>query len=315
MEKGKSVTGGRLLAFIIGVLISAIQAGTSVLYAALGEVISERAGVINLGVEGGMLMGAVTGFLVTQETGNAWLGVLAALLIGGIFNLVFAYLVVTRNANQLASGLTLGFFGIGLSAFIGRPYVGQLIDGLPKMPIPVLADLPVVGGILFRHDLLTYAVVPIALLIGWALMSTRWGLSLRAVGESKTVAYAAGLRPNWLQYQAIVLGGMLAGLGGAHLSLAFTGVWQEQMTAGRGFIAVALVIFAQWQPLRAVWGALLFGGALAFQLQLQARGAPISPFFLDMLPYLLTLGVLLIVGRNGRNAMPEGLKSVFEGMR
>lgn len=303
-----------MFAFIIGVLISAIQAGTSVLYAALGEVISERAGVINLGVEGGMLMGAATGFLVTYESGNAWLGVLSALLIGGAFNLIFAYLVVSRNANQLASGLTLGFLGIGLSAFIGRPYVGQLIDGLPKAPIPILSDIPGIGPVLFRHDLLTYAVVPIALLIAWVLMHTRWGLSLRAVGESKTVAFAAGLRPNWLQYQAIVLAGMLSGLGGAHLALAFTGVWQEQMTAGRGFIAVALVIFAQWQPIRAIWGALLFGGALAFQLQLQARGAPISPFFLDMLPYLLTLGVLLIVGRRGRNAMPEGLKGVFEGM-
>ncbi len=302
-----------MFAFIIGVLTGAIQAGTSVLYAALGEVISERAGVINLGVEGGMLMGAVTGFLVTQETGNPWLGMLAAGLIGGVFNLIFAYLVVTRGANQLASGLALGFFGIGLSAFVGRPYVGQLIDGLPKLPIFGLADLPGVGRVLFDHDLLTYAVVPIALLTAWVLRRTRWGLSLRAVGESKIVAYAAGLRPDWLQYQAIVLAGMLAGLGGAHLSLAFTGVWQEQMTAGRGFIAVALVIFAQWNPIRAVWGALLFGGALAFQLQLQARGAPISPFFLDMLPYLLTLVVLLTVGRSRHNAMPEGLKGVFEG--
>lgn len=285
------------------------------LYAALGEVISERAGVINLGVEGGMLMGAAMGFMVTQQSGNPWLGVLAAMIVGGLFNLVFAYLVITRNANQLASGLALGFFGIGLSAFIGRPYVGQLIDGLPKAPIPFLADLPGIGRILFNHDLLTYAVVPIALVIAWVLLRTRWGLSLRAVGENKVVAFAAGLRPDWLQYQAIFLAGMLAGLGGAHLSLAFTGVWQEQMTAGRGFIAVALVIFAQWKPIRAIWGALLFGGALAFQLQLQARGAPISPFFLDMLPYLLTLGVLLLVGRTGRSAMPEGLKTVFEGMR
>ena len=304
-----------MFAFIIGMLTGAIQAGTSVLYAALGEVISERAGVINLGVEGGMLMGASTGFLVTQRTGNAWLGVLAAMLAGGVFNLLLAYLVVTRQANQLASGLALGFFGIGLSAFIGRPYVGQMIDGLPAVPVPGLADLPGIGRILFHHDLLTYAVVPVALLISWTLARTRWGLGLRAMGESKVVAYAAGLRPAQLQYQAIVLAGMLSGLGGAHLSLAFTGVWQEQMTAGRGFIAVALVIFAGWDPMRAVWGALLFGGALAFQLQLQVRDTPISPFFLDMLPYLLTLGVLLLLRKQRIHAMPAGLQTVFEGMK
>lgn len=304
-----------MIGFIVGVLTGAIQAGTSVLYAALGEVMAERAGIINLGVEGSMLIGASMGFLVTHQTGQPLFGVLAALLAGGLFNLVLAYLVVTRGANQLASGLALGFFGIGLSALIGKPYVGQLIQGLDDLPVPVLADLPVVGRILFRHDVLTYAVLPLALLLTWVLMHTRWGLSLRTVGESKTVAYAAGLRPNWLQYQAILLGGALAGLGGAHLSLAYTGVWTEQMTAGRGFIAVALVIFAAWRPLRAVVGALLFGGALAFQLQLQARGAPISPFLLDMLPYLLTLGVLLFLRKNPNYTMPAGLKTVFEQSR
>ena len=198
---------------------------------------------------------------------------------------------------------------------IGRPYVGQLIDGIKTMPIPVLSELPFLGPVLFQHDILIYAVIPMAFFLQWVLFRTRWGLAIRTVGEDKTVAYAAGLRTKWLQYQALFVGGLLAGLGGAHLSLAFTGVWGEQMTAGRGFIAVALVIFAAWSPLRAVLGALLFGGALAFQLQLQARGAPVSPFFLDMLPYLLTLGVLLFLRGNRRYAMPAGLKSVFEGMR
>lgn len=304
-----------MLSFIIGVLTGAIGAGTSVLYAALGEVISERAGVINLGVEGTMLIGASVGFVVTHQTENALIGVLAAMIAGGLFNLIFAYLVITRGANQLASGLTLGFLGIGLSALIGKPYVGQMIQGLSKWPVPMLADLPVLGRVLFRHDVLIYAVVPVALLLAWLLTRTRWGLSLRTVGEDKTVAYAAGLQPTLLQYQAVVIGGMLAGLGGAHLSLGYTGVWTEQMTAGRGFIAVALVIFAAWSPLRAVWGALLFGGALAFQLQLQARGAPISPFLLDMLPYLLTLGVLLGLRKRPGYTMPAGLSTVFEGMR
>ena len=301
-----------IMAFVVGVLTGAIQAGTSVLYAALGEVVSERAGVINLGVEGTMLMGAVIGFLVTAETGNAIIGVLAAALAGSIFNLVLGYLVITRGANQLASGLALGFFGIGLSALIGKPYVGRLIQGLDEIPLPFLSEIPIAGPVLFQHDLLIYLALPMAILLWWILFYTRWGLSLRAVGESKVVAYSAGKRPSWLQYQAILVAGALAGLGGAHLSLAFTGVWSESMTTGRGFIAVALVIFAAWNPLRAVAGALLFGGALALQLQLQARGAPISPFLLDMLPSLLTLAVLLFVRGSRRHSMPEGLKTVFE---
>lgn len=301
-----------VVSFIIGVLSSAIQASTSVLYAALGEVVVERAGLINLGVEGTMLMGAASGFAVTYVTGNVFLGLLAAALVGGLFNLILGLLVVTRGANQLASGLALGFFGVGLSSLLGKPYVGRLIQGLDEIHLPLLADIPILGPVLFQHDLLIYLVLPLAIFLWWLLFQTRWGLALRAVGEDKTVAYAAGKRPAWLQYQALLVGGMLAGLGGAHLSLAFTGVWSESMTAGRGFIAVALVIFAAWNPLRAVIGALLFGGALAFQLQLQARGAPISPFFLDMLPYLLTLGVLLFVRGNRTYSMPEGLKSVFE---
>ena len=303
------------ISFIEGVLTGSIQSSTSVLYAALGEVIIERAGIVNLGVEGSMLIGAVTGFMITKETGSPLLGIVAAALMAGLFNLILAYLVVSRKANQLASGLALMFCGLGLSALIGKPYVGQLITSLKPMPIPFLADLPLLGRIFFQHDLLIYAMLPLAGLVWWVLFYTRWGLSLRAVGESVTVAYAAGLRPAVLQYQAVFVGGILAGLGGAHLSLAFAQTWSEGMTSGRGFIAVALVIFAAWHPLRAVLGALLFGGALAFQLQLQARGAAISPFLLDMLPYLLTLGVLLFLRKGRKSAMPEGLKAVFEGTR
>ncbi|MCB0176923.1 MAG: ABC transporter permease [Anaerolineae bacterium] len=298
--------------FIQGVLTGSIQSSTSVLYAALGEVIVERAGVINLGVEGSMLMGAVSGFMVAKETGSAGFGVVVGALVAGLFNLILAYLVVTRKANQLASGLALMFCGLGLSALIGKPYVGQMINGLDPLPVPVLSQIPFIGPVLFNYDFLIYLMVPLALLVWWVLFKTRWGLSLRAVGEDPTVAFAAGLRPKLIQYQAIFIGGLFAGLGGAHLSLAYAQTWSEGMTSGRGFIAVALVIFASWNPLKAVGGALLFGGALAFQLQLQARGADISPFLLDMIPYLLTLGVLLFM-RNRKNAMPEGLKAVFEG--
>lgn len=301
-----------IVSFLVGLLTGAIQASTSVLYAALGEVVVERSGIINLGVEGTMLIGAVTGFGVTFVTGNPILGLLVAALAGGLFNLILGFLVITRQANQLASGLALGFFGIGLSALLGKPYVGRMIQGLEEIHIPILSGIPMIGPILFENDILIYLVVPIAALLWWVLFHTRWGLSVRAVGEDRSVAYAAGRRPDWIQYQAVFVGGVLAALGGAHLSLAYTGVWSESMTAGRGFIAVALVIFAAWNPLRAVLGALLFGGALAFQLQLQARGAPISPFVLDMLPYLLTLGVLLFLRGSRAYAMPEGLKSVFE---
>lgn len=163
------------MSFVIGVLVGALQAGTSVLYAALGEVVSERAGVINLGIEGAMLMGAAVGFAVTFQTGNAFLGLAGAALAGALLNLVLAYLVVTRGANQLATGLALGFLGAGLSAVIGRPYVGQLIEGIKSVPIPFLADLPFVGPVLFKHDILIYAVIPLAFFLQWLLFSTRWG--------------------------------------------------------------------------------------------------------------------------------------------
>lgn len=282
------------------------------MYAGLGEVISERAGVVNLGVEGAMLIGASVSALIAFQTGSPWLGLLAGALAAGFFNLGLAVLAVTRRANQLASGLTMGFLGIGLSALIGKSVVGQMINGFESWKVPALSEIPVLGPVLFDHDILAYLVVPIAVLIWWALFRTRWGLHLRAVGENLTVAYAAGLKPSWLQYQAVFLGGLLAGMGGVQLSLSYAGVWNEGITAGRGFIAVALVIFAGWNPLRVVLGALIFGGALAFQLQLQARGAPISPFFLDMIPYLLTLGALLFMRKGRRFAMPEGLKSVLE---
>ncbi len=294
-------------------LTGSIHSGTPLLYATLAEVISERAGIINLGLEGVMLMGAVTGFVTTVHTGNAAIGVLAAALAGGIFNLLFGYLVISRRANQLASGLALMFCGVGLSALIGAPFIGSQIKGLNEVRVPVFSDLPLVGPILFHYDILVYLVGPIAILLWWVLFSTRFGLNLRAVGENPTAAYAAGKNPHHLQYEALFIAGILGGLAGAHLSLALAKTWAEWMTAGRGFIAVALVIFSKWHPLRAIAGALLFGGAIAFQLQMQARGVPISPFLLDMLPYLLSLGVLAVWGGARRHSAPGSLGRVFQG--
>jgi len=299
--------------FLVTILTGAVRSGVSVLYATLGEIIAERAGVVNLGVEGCMLMGACVGFVTEVITANTLLAILMAAVAGGLLALVHAFLSLSRGANQLASGLATMFFGLGLSGLLGAPYVKNNITGLNPVSIPLLGNLPMLGPILFQHDLLTYFAILLAPTIWALLMFTRWGLALRAVGERPTVAFAAGLSPLRLQYSAVILGGVLAGLGGAQLSLAYTHTWVEGMTGGRGFIAVALVIFSMWDPLKALVGAGLFGGAVAFQFQLQAMGVPISPFILDMFPYVVTLLVLLVWGQTGKRAMPEGLKSVLAG--
>ena len=285
--------------------------GISVLYAVYGELITERAGRINLGMEGCMLMGACFGFLATAESGSATIGILAGMAAGAFASAIHAGLVIYRDTNQLATGLALTLFAGGVTAYVGRDYVDDIIHGLSPIAIPGLADIPVLGEALFRQDILAYLAYAIGPVLWFVLKYTRWGLSLRAVGESTAVAFAAGRNPAVLQLAAIVLGGALAGLGGAQLSVGLTHTWSEGMTAGRGFIAVALVIFGLWSPLRGMVGALLFGGAVGLQLQLQALGAPVSPFLLDMLPYVLTLGVLAIWTGAADRAMPEGLKGIL----
>jgi len=299
--------------FVRSLLSGAVVSGTPLLYATLAEVIGQRAGVVNLGLEGVMLVGAVTGFVTMVHTGSAAAGVLAAALAGAALNALFAWLVIDRRANQLATGLALMFAGVGLSALLGARYVGRPITGLPELPLPGLASIPVLGPALFTHDLLVYAAVPIAIAAHWALFSTRWGLAVRAVGENPVAAFAAGRNPRVLQYQALLLAGALGGIAGAYLSIGVAKTWAEWMTAGRGFIAVALVIFARWRPLRAVAGAALFGGAIALQLLLQTRGVPVSSFLLDMLPYVLSLAVLAAWGGSGRRAAPASLGRVFQG--
>ena len=296
---------------ISGTLTGAVGPGISVLYAVYGELITERAGRINLGMEGCLLMGACFGFLATAETGSATVGVLAGMAAGGLLASIHAFLVTYRDTNQLATGLALTLFAGGITAYIGRDYVDDIIYGLDPIAIPGLADISVLGDALFRQDILAYLAYALGPLLWFILQYTRWGLSLRAVGENPAVAFAAGRNPAVLQMTAIVLGGALAGLGGAQLSIGLTHTWSEGMTAGRGFIAVALVIFGLWSPLRGMVGALLFGGAVGLQLQLQALGAPVSPFLLDMLPYVLTLAVLAIWTGAADRAMPQGLKSIL----
>jgi simple sugar transport system permease protein len=228
-------------------------------------------------------------------------------------NLILAYLVVTRRANQLASGLALMFLGVGLSALIGKSFVGAKITGLPRFLLPGLSNLPTVFSSLFRFDILIILCIPVAFLVWWVLFRTRWGLSLRAVGENADTAFASGRNPFRIRYQALFVGGLLAGMGAAHLSIAYTMNWGEYMTGGRGFIAIALVIFSKWHPLRAIVGALLFSAAVAFQLLLQSSGVQVSPFLLDMIPYFVTLIVLMIWGGTRRQSAPASLGRVYQG--
>jgi ABC-type uncharacterized transport system permease subunit len=299
---------------LLGVLSSAIFSGTSLLYSTLGEIISQRAGIVNLGLEGVLLISASSGIAMTSITGNPYLGVLTAMLAGGLTNMIMGYLVITRRSNQLASGLALMFFGFGASALIGRPYVGAKINGLPRLMLPGLDELPLRFTSLFSFDILIYLSLPCALLVWWLLFRTRWGLGVRAVGENADTAFASGRNPHVLRYQALFVGGVLAGLGAAHLSIAYTLNWTEYMTAGRGFIAVALVIFSKWHPLRAIAGALLFSAAVAFQLLLQASGVQVSPFILDTIPYILTILVLMAWGGTRKHAAPASLGRVFQGV-
>jgi general nucleoside transport system permease protein len=286
-----------------GALAGSVLSGTSLLYAALGELIGEKSGVVNLGLEGVMLVGASAAFAAASLTGNPYLGVVAAAAAGGAVNLLFAYLVVSRRANQLATGLAMLFFATGASAFIGHPFVGGIVNGLPRLR---LGSLP-------GFDLLVYLAVPVTAAVWALLFYTRWGLGVRAVGENPQAAFAAGRQPGRLQYQALFLGGLLGGVGGAHLAIALTLSWAEGMTAGRGFIAMALVIFANWNPFLVIAGAVLFGGAEALQLQLQAQGIGVSPFLMSMVPYLLTLLVLLLWGWRRRLAAPAALGRGYSG--
>lgn len=286
----------------ISILAITIRAGTSLLYATIGEIFTERSGILNLGVEGMMIMGAVCGFAAAFHTGNVWAGVITAMMVGGLLALIHAFLTITLRADQTVSGLALTIFGSGLASFLGqklgpggKPLVGMIGPKFAKLALPGLSRLPVIGSPLFQQDVLTYALYLLVPLAWLYLYKTRQGLHLRAVGENPQTADAMGVRVTGTRYLYTVLGGMLVGLGGAHLSLAYTPGWTENLTAGRGWIAIALVIFATWDPVRAVLGAVLFGGINAVQFRLQAAGTTIPAPFLGMLPYAFTILVLVVI--------------------
>jgi general nucleoside transport system permease protein len=290
----------------------AVRGGTSILFAALGETISERAGVINLGIEGSLLAGCLAAYAATSASGSAWVGVLAGAAAGGALALVHALMVVKFRTNQLATGLVVMFLGLGLTALFGVAYVSKVIDNFTPWRVPGLSSIPVIGEVFFRHDPLVYVSYVMAPLLWFALTRTRVGLLVRTAGERPEVLATYGYDPALIRIATVVVGGMLAGIGGAHLSTAYANAWFENMSNGRGFVAVALVIFAAWHPLKAVGGAYLFGAALALAPALQARGYGVNQFALDAMPYVLTLVVLVVFGRRRVDEAPEGLRAVFE---
>ena len=299
---------------LVALLVTASTAATPLLFAALGETVAERAGVLNLGVEGMMLAGAVAAFAAAYGTGSHALGVLAGAGAGAALAGLFAALTLGLASNQVATGLALAIFGAGVSTLAGAGLVGQTVAPLPKLDLPGLSDLPVVGPLLFRHDALVYGAVALAGGTSWALWRTRAGLVLRAVGEDAASAHAVGHRVLRTRALAALFGGAMAGLGGAYLSLAYTPLWAEGMTAGRGWIALALVVFGAWRPWRVAAGAALFGGLAVLQLYVQGSGRLAVPTqALAALPYLATVLVLALSssGARARRGAPADLGKPF----
>ena len=280
------------------VILTIITASTPLLIAAIGELVVERSGVLNLGVEGMMVMGAVAGFGAAYTTGSPLLGILASILAGAALSVLFAILTLTLVANQVATGLALTLLGLGLSGLAGEPFVGHPGVRLPKLHIPGLTDLPFVGPILFGQDLLVYVSFALVALVGHVLFRTRLGLIVRAVGDNHGSAHALGYRVIAVRYGCVTFGGACAGLAGGYLSLAYTPQWVENMTAGRGWIALALVVFSSWLPGRLVIGAYLFGTVTILGFYVQGIGVGIPAQFLSALPYLVTILALVVISRN-----------------
>ena len=293
-------------------LASLMVAATPIMLAAIGELVVERAGVLNLGVEGMMITGAVCGFVVAVGTGSPWLGFLGAAIGGALLSLIFGFLTQVLLSNQVATGLALTLFGLGLSALMGQGYIGIKAPSFPDWHIPLLGDTPVLGPIIFQHDPMVYVGLLIVAIVWAFLKFSRAGLILRAVGENHEAAHALGYHVVRVRIMAIMFGGACAGLGGAYLSLVRVPQWTEGMTAGAGWIALAIVVFASWRPGRLLLGAYLFGGVTVLQLNLQAAGAAIAVEYLSMAPYLATIFVLVIM-RAGR--APGSLGQSFHASR
>ncbi len=295
-------------------LAATFNAGTVLAIAALGLLVNERAGIVNLGAEGLMLVAAITGFAVAVHSGSEVLAFGAGALAGAALAMLFGLLVIWLNTNQVATGLALSLFGSGFSAFVGTGYVQEKLGEKAQHTIPLLADLPFVGPMLFRQHPMVYAAVALTVAVAWFLYRTRAGLVLRAVGESPESAHALGYPVRRIRLGAVAFGGALCGLAGAYLSVAYTPLWVEGMVAGKGWIALALTTFATWRPARVLLGAYLFGGVTMLQFHLQGQGVEIASQFLSMLPYVATIVVLVLISRNAawiKANMPASLGKPF----
>lgn len=289
---------------------SLMVAATPILLAAIGELVVEKAGILNLGVEGMMIIGAICGFAIAVETGSPLWGFIAAAVGGALLSLVFAFLTQYLLSNQVATGLALTLFGLGLSSLLGQKYMGVKPPSTSKLDIPFLSDIPGIGRVLFQHDPMVYFSIALIAAVWLMLKYSRIGLVLRAVGENHDAAHALGYKVVRIRIGAIAFGGACAGLGGAYLSLIRVPQWTEGMTAGAGWIALAIVVFASWRPWRILMGAYLFGGVTVLQLNLQAAGLAIPVEYLSMSPYLITIIVLVIINRSTQSA-PAELGQVF----
>jgi len=296
-------------------LASLMVASTPILLAAIGELVVERSGVLNLGVEGMMITGAVVGFIAGYHAASPLAGFVAAAAGGAALALLFGVLTQVLLSNQVATGLALTIFGAGLASLLGSGYVGIRAPVLPRLDIPLLSDLPFFGPVLFRHDIVVYLALALALGVWWMLRHSRAGLILRAVGESHDAAHALGYRVVRIRLLAILFGGACAGMGGAYFSLVRVPQWTDGVTAGTGWIALAIVVFASWRPGRLVAGAYLFGGIGVLQLNLQAARVPVPVEVLSMSPYLATIAALVILSRGKATAAPAALGQPFHASR
>jgi ABC-type uncharacterized transport system permease subunit len=293
---------------------SMLNAGTVLAIAALGLLINEKAGIVNLGAEGMMLCAAIAGFATVVHTGNDWIGFLAGIGAGALLAAIFGLLVIWMNTNQYATGLALSLFGAGFSAFAGITYVQEKLPERPRFSIPLLADVPVLGPAVFRQHPMVYLAVGLVIWLVWFLYRSRSGLVLRSVGESPESAHALGYPVRRIRLLAVMAGGALCGLAGAYISIVYTPLWVEGMVAGKGWIALALTTFATWRPARVLLGAYLFGGVTMLQFHLQGAGVEVPSEFLDMLPYVATIVVLALISRNPawiRVNMPASLGKPF----
>ena len=300
------------LSVIVGILTSAIRLATPYLYAAIGEAFAQRSGVLNLGVDGVMLISAYASFYVVLSTGNIWLGLLTAIIVGLLMGLLMSFISITLKAEQGISGIGLYMFGLGLSSLLFKTMIGTVktVTGFQPVRIPLLGDIPVIGNIFFNHSLLVYGAFLLVPIAWWVMEKTTWGLRIKAVGHNPAAADTLGVNVDRVRYFSVCLGSMLAGIAGASLSISLLNLFQDNLTAGQGFIAVALVYFGGWKPVGIMWGALLFSTVNAFQLWMQVLGVNIPSDVAIMLPYLLTIAALAVT--LNRTRQPAALNKPFE---